>query len=179
MTVVILGSRRAIEVRPIEQADAEELAAAYLRLSPDSKYQRFFALKPRLTGADLRYLTEIDGDDHVALVATPAGEHAPIIAVGRYVRLPDDLQTAEFAITVGDPYQREGIATVLVEQLADIAGAHGIKHATATMLGTNLGAHKLMHRLATRLAKRCPTCGGKAYERHVGSTDEIVVDLAV
>jgi RimJ/RimL family protein N-acetyltransferase len=168
MAAVTLRSGREVEVRPILPQDAVALAQAYDRLSPESKYQRFFALKPHLTAGDLHYLTEVDGHDHVALVATPPGEPDRILGVGRYVRLREDPTAAEFAITVGDPYQSEGLGTVLIEALADIAGEREIHRFTATMLADNIPAHRLLHRLAGRL----PT------ERHRGSLDEIEVELA-
>jgi RimJ/RimL family protein N-acetyltransferase len=125
-------------------------------------------VKPHLTAADLHYLTEVDGERHVALVATPPGDPSCILGVGRYVRLPDDPGAAEFAVTVGDPYQGEGLGGALVEALADLARAGGVRRFTATMLADNVAAHRLLHRLAGRLA----------HERHLGLVDEVDIPLA-
>src|SRR5450759_1558767 len=108
MDPIHLRSGRAVWIRPITPDDAHALKLAYARLSPRSKYQRFLAPKPYLSASDTRYLTEVDGTDHYALVATPADEPNLIIGVGRYVRLPDDPLAAEFAIVVGDDFQGEG-----------------------------------------------------------------------
>jgi hypothetical protein len=37
--------------------------------SPESRFHRFLSAKLKLTNADLRYLTEIDGIDHFAIGA--------------------------------------------------------------------------------------------------------------
>ena len=86
-----LNDGRQVAIRPIGPDDHERLRASHARLSPESRYRRFLATKPELTSADARYLVEIDGSDHFALVATLPGEpDEPIVAVARYIRLPDD-----------------------------------------------------------------------------------------
>jgi acetyltransferase len=167
---VTLESGRRIVIRPIAATDGPALEAAYLALSPRSKYQRFLASKPELTSEEVRYLTELDGRNHIALVATPADNRNRILGVGRFVRLRDDPRAAEFAVTIGDPYQGEGIATKLLEQLAAIAADRGIERVTATMLAENVAAHKLMRRLASK--------GFELHERHAGITDELEVKVA-
>ena len=52
--------------------------------------------------------------------------HERIVAVGSYVRLRDPT-VAEAAFAVADAYQRRGIGTRLVEQLAERAAATGIE----------------------------------------------------
>jgi RimJ/RimL family protein N-acetyltransferase len=168
MARVTLRSGREVDLRPVRPDDAGALSAAYDRLSPESKYQRFLAPKAHLTSNDLRYLTEVDGESHVAFVATPVDRPDDIIGVARYVRLPENSAAAEFAVTIGDPYQGEGLGTALVECLADAAHAHGIILITATVLAGNVAAHRLLNRLAGRLAR----------ERHLGIVDEIEFDLA-
>jgi RimJ/RimL family protein N-acetyltransferase len=141
---------------------------AHRALSPQSQYQRFLALKPTLSDADVRYLVEVDGTNHCALVATTTASPDSIVAVARFVRASDDPQAAEFAIVVGDAYQGDGLGTELLERLADAAVARGIRRFRATALAENVAIHKLVRRLAGRLAR----------ERHFGSVDEFEFDLA-
>jgi RimJ/RimL family protein N-acetyltransferase len=178
MEPVRLRSGREVAIRPIRPDDAPELQAAYERLSPESKYRRFMSGKPRLSTAEARYLTQLDGSDHHALVATPARGPQSILAVGRYIRLLEHPEAAEFAIVVGDPYQREGLAAELLERLAQAAREHGIKRFTATMLADNVAAHRLVRRLAA--GGMVPHGDGAkvAVERHLGALDEIDVELA-
>ncbi len=77
-------------IRPIRADDGERLSASHARLSPESRYRRFLSAKPELTGADVRYLVEVDGIDHIALVATqPSLPGEPIVAVARCIRVPE------------------------------------------------------------------------------------------
>src|SRR5918912_199463 len=56
--------------RPIRPEDRQRLAAGMTRLSPESRYRRFFRHMDRLTEKQLTYLTEVDGTTHFALIAT-------------------------------------------------------------------------------------------------------------
>ena len=178
MEIVRLRSGREICIRPIAANDAPGLRLAYARLSPESQYQRFLASKPYLSAGDARYLTQVDGADHSALVATPIDRPRYILGVGRYVRLAEDPAAAEFAVAVGDPYQNEGIATELLERLALAARSHGIKRFTATMLADNGPAHRLLRRLARTGLVPYGEMPGHATERRRGAIDEVVVELA-
>ena len=165
---ITLKSGRTVLIRPISPTDGPGLRAAYDRLSPESKYRRFLTPKPHLSTAETRYLVQIDGRDHVALVATPVDAPDEILAVARFVRLDEDPAQAEFAVVVGDPFQQEGLGTALMERLRVAAAASGITSFKATMLAENLPAHHLVRGFAAT-----PTA-----ERHLGPVDEIEVDLS-
>jgi RimJ/RimL family protein N-acetyltransferase len=167
MDVVRLPSGREVEIRPIAATDGPALRAAYDNLSDETKYKRFMAVKPHLSGSDVRYLTTIDGEQHIAFVATPVGQPDRILAVARSVRLRERPDTAEFAIVVGDPYQGNGLGSALMERLAAAARRQGITRLMATMLADNLAAHRLTRRLAGELA----------HEHHLGPVDELEVEL--
>jgi acetyltransferase len=135
-------------IRPIRPADAEQLSAAHARLSPESVRRRYLSPKPRLTAKDLRYLTRVDGVDHVALVAVDGED---IVAVGRFVRSTEDPASAEAAIVVADALQGQGLGRRLGLALADAARAHGITRFTGTMLRDNVAAHAIFARISERL----------------------------
>jgi RimJ/RimL family protein N-acetyltransferase len=143
-----------IAFRHIRPDDKENLETALRRLSPDSRHKRFLSPKPRFNSAELRYLTEIDGFDHVAIVAVPADDTDAIVGVGRYVRLRDLPETAEAAIVVGDHFQGQGLGRELGRRLADEARAHDVRRFTATLLGDNVAAHRLFHSISDRLEGR-------------------------
>jgi GNAT superfamily N-acetyltransferase len=138
-------------VRHIKPSDKEMLAAAWRELSPRSQYRRFLSAKPVLTKPDLRYLTEIDGHDHVALVAVRLDEPNRLVAVARYVRLGDDPEAAEVAVTVGDAMQGKTIGKQLGVLLADEARGRGITRFTAALLAENRPALRLMSTMTDRL----------------------------
>ncbi len=158
----------AVEVRPIRAEDKAMLARGWSRLSPESQQRRFLAAKPRLTTGDLRYLTEIDGHRHVALVAVLADRPRHVVGVGRFVRLRADPDAAEFAIVVGDPWQGQGLGGQLAELLAQRAVAEGIKRFAATTEVDNEPAQRLIARIATHLS----------YDHRSGPLREVAAELA-
>jgi RimJ/RimL family protein N-acetyltransferase len=155
-------------IRPIEPGDKEKLAKGLRQLSEKSIRKRFLAAKPRFTAAELRYLTEVDGVNHIALVAVLERDPEQLVAVARCVRLPDRPDTAEMAIAVGDPWQTQGLGRELATRLADAALAVGIRRFAATMLGDNEAARRLMRTFSRRLQE------GWAG----GGVREVVVELA-
>lgn len=139
-------------VRHVRPSDKDLLAKAWLELSEESQRRRFLAPKPRLTGGDLRYLTEIDGHDHVALIALRLHEPHRLVGVARYVRLEDDPETAEVAVTITDPMQGKGVGKQLGILLADEARDRGVKRFRASMLSDNEPALRLMAAMSHRLS---------------------------
>ena len=156
-------------IRPIRAEDKLLLADGLQRLSDESIFRRFLTPKRSFSSTELRYLTEINAVDHVALVAEDATEPGRgLIAVGRFVRLAADPEAAEIAIVVWDDWQARGLGSLLGGHLAHAARNRGIKRFTATMASDNRPAHRLMAKLTSHLE-----------QRHVGGgVDELVLDLA-
>src|ERR1700742_1913049 len=98
-------------MRPIGPDDKGLLESGLPCLPPASPYQRFLTGKRTFTQRELRYLTEVDGRDHMALVVLDGKDE--LVAVGRLVRDPAQPDTAELAIVVGDTWQRRGIGREL------------------------------------------------------------------
>jgi hypothetical protein len=120
----ILSDGMHVTLRHIRASDAPELHAGFLRLSPESRYRRFFTGITDLSEEMLRYLTEVDGVDHVAIVAagvSPDLKHEAGYGVARFVRRKDDAHVAEAAITVVDDMQHKGIGRILGIALAQAA----------------------------------------------------------
>jgi RimJ/RimL family protein N-acetyltransferase len=158
-----------ILIRPIRADDKRFLEDGLRQLSDESVHRRFLSPKRSFSRAELRYLTEVDGRDHVALVAEYPGEPVRrVIAVGRFVRWPADRGAAEVAITVADDWQRRGVGSLFADLLAAEARDGGIRRFTATMASNNVAAHKLMERLTRHLE-----------EHHMGGgVSDVVVELA-
>ncbi len=144
--LVGVGEARQVLIRPISSDDKAALAAAFERLSPESRYRRFFAPLERLNSRDLAYLTEVDHHDHEALVAVePQGDW--IVGVARYVRSEDPVE-AEVAVVVADPWQGLGVGSALLERLVERAREEGIRQFLAIVLSDNEEALEMFRNLA-------------------------------
>ncbi len=152
--VLTLPSGHRVFLRHIQPDDKGRLATGLQRLSEQSRHQRFLMPKPRFSSSELRYLTEIDGFDHVAIVAVSAEDPEVFYGVARFVRLREDPETAEAAIVVGDPLQGQGLGRELGRRLADEARERGVRRFTATLLGDNVAAQRLFAAISARLQQR-------------------------
>ncbi len=122
--------------RPIRPEDKRLIADGVRALSPESRYLRFFRHIDHLSEAQLRYLTEVDFDNHFAWVALLEPNDLGV-GVGRWIRTRDEPDVAEGAVTVADPYHNRGIGKTLLWLMARSAIQHGVKAFRAWTLGEN------------------------------------------
>src|SRR5262245_5091378 len=108
-------------LRPLGDGEIEPLLAVFEGMSAESRYSRYFVPLERLTSSMLESLTHVDGDDHVAWLATIAGRPA---GVARYIRTRPD--TAEIAFEVVDAHQRRGLGAALLDVITTAACVKGI-----------------------------------------------------
>jgi GNAT superfamily N-acetyltransferase len=142
--VTTLRDGTRVAIRPITLDDKGLLERGFEALSEQSRYRRFLAPVPRLTSAQLKYLTEVDHDSHEALVAGDAETQEIPYGVARYVRLKDDPSTAEAAVTVVDQAQGRGLGTLLLVLLARAAIPRGIRRFRAYVLEENTPMRDLL-----------------------------------
>lgn len=136
-----------VTLRPMHADDAPLEADFVRHLSDDSRYKRFMGTVRELPGAKLRYLTDVDGVRHVALLATAQRDGREVqLGVARYV--VDAAGTGcEFAIVVDDGWQRSGLAGVLMHALMDLARSRGLAVMEGSVLATNLRMLKFARQL--------------------------------
>jgi GNAT superfamily N-acetyltransferase len=144
-------------VRPIRPGDKRAVKDGFERLSPQSRYRRFFAPLQRLSDRDLRYLTEVDHHDHEALIAFDRGSGTPV-GVARYIR-GDVAAEAEVAVTVVDDWQGRGAATALLEALVERARDEHVERFVALVLSENQDALELFAHLAPDAKRRRSASG--------------------
>jgi GNAT superfamily N-acetyltransferase len=161
---LVLAHGTRLLLRPLCSEDRDGLAAAFARLSPESRRRRFLSPKHELTPQELAFFTDIDHVGHEAIVALDQRDGS-IVGVGRYVQVADRAGVAEVAVVVADELQSIGIGTALARRTVWRARVNGFTLLTATTLWEN--------RLARALA-RC--LGFRARASH-GS--EIELELAL
>lgn len=161
-----------VRLRPIVPGDKAHILAAWQRLSPESRYRRFMSPMDELTPAMLAKLTEIDYVDHFAWAAfalDEAGE--PGIGVARYVRVEDEPEVAEAAVTVVDDYQGRGVGTLLLQALGAVALENGIKRFRGYVLSDNRAIRDLLEDLGARVFHGGP--GVEVLEVELPSEEDI------
>ena len=134
--LVTLRGGDVVRIRQVRPGDAPALARAYANLGEQSRYRRFFTVMPELPEATLKAAVEVDHVDHEALVAVPLLS-AEIVGECRFIRLPDQPDTAEVGVTVVDAWQGRGLGPALLACLSEYALAAGIEYFAAEILAEN------------------------------------------
>ena len=124
-------------------------------LSDRTGYHRL--LSPRKPQPDeLWRMTHVDYERELALVATTevdGAEHQ--MGVARYVRgdTPATADTAEFAVVIGDAWQRQGLAEKLLRMLIDAGQRAGVRQFADITLYDNLAMLALARKLGFRVQR--------------------------
>jgi RimJ/RimL family protein N-acetyltransferase len=164
---VTLKDGTTVRLRLVKPEDKPIFLDAWERLSPESRYRRFLTPKGALSPNELRYLTEVDGENHLAFIALhgpPGGEKG--VGVARFVRLPGPAGAAEAAVVVTDDFQGKGLATELSARLLEAALEREIRVVLCEVLAGNEPVRKLIRRFAPG-----------AIERPDGRTIDVEIDL--
>lgn len=135
-----LKSGLEVRIRAIRPTDKGLILDMFRSLDTESVYTRFFYAKKMLTEGDLKMITEVDFKKVVAFVVTiGAEENETIIAGGRYACLDTDGDRGhvELAFLVREEYHGQGIASMLLQRLAQIAREKGIIQLEAEVLAQN------------------------------------------
>ena len=140
-------------IRPIKPEDAPLLLDLFGTMSKKSIYYRFFSPLKSLPSSMLVKFTQIDYDREIALVALEQDQGKErMLAVTRAIR---DLsrENAEFALAVGDPWQKKGLGTKLLRKCIEVAAEQGIKSLYGRVLSDNYEMLALVKRLGFKLSR--------------------------
>lgn len=129
---VTLRDGTPVHIRPVRTADRPLICLFLEHLSPDAIAYRFFGT-PSFEWVTA-WTCEVTDTERFALIAEKS-DPAEIVAHAAYVRAGAD--RAEVAFLVTDPWQGRGLATILLELLAETASAEGITTFTADVLPYN------------------------------------------
>lgn len=134
-------------MRVVRPEDRERLRRGFEGLSAESRYLRFMGRKAALSESELTALTTLDGEDHVAIGAARLeadGELGDGLGVARFVRVPDEPEVAEAAVTVVDAAQRLGLGSLLLRRLAAAARERGVERFRGEILPRNEPMRRLL-----------------------------------
>jgi len=145
-------------MRPIRPEDGEPLQAFIRDLSERSRYMRFVSVMRELTPKMLARYTQVDYHRELALVAAtrvpnPANRGHPqevIIGLAHYLRNPDG-QGAEYALVIGDDWQRRGLGANLMGMLIAAAREQQLAYIDGVVLAENRPMLALMTRLGFKV----------------------------
>ena len=138
-------------LRPIRPEDAQALQQFIRALSDRSRYMRFISMMRELTPRMVARYTQIDYHRELALVATtlvpnPANRGLPaeaMIGLAHYLRNADG-RGAEYALVIGDDWQRRGLGQQLMQKLIRAAAEQGLEYIDGLVMATNKPMLSLM-----------------------------------
>ena len=150
-------------LRPLVPDEPERIQEVFDALSDRSRYLRFHAATPRLTGTALRHLARVVACERGAVVAMIG---ARAVGVAQWARYADEPHVAELAVAVGDRFQQRGIGRALVATAAGGVVRAGVAHDRGHGPPREQDRPALdagrRRRTATRPCGRAPRRGGRA-----------------
>jgi RimJ/RimL family protein N-acetyltransferase len=140
----VLRNGERIVVRPLAAGDERAIAEWFAALSAETRHARFLAPMKQLNRRLESELAWVDHLDREAISAVaPDGT---TVGIARYNRMGRSA-TAEVAVAVADRWRGLGIASMLLEAVAEKARARGIKRFVALCLASNHAVIRVLSRL--------------------------------
>jgi GNAT superfamily N-acetyltransferase len=132
-----LSAGECVTLRPIGPGDAGILQSYVRGLSPESRYDRFFAALYELPPAELDRVTHLDRKCELALLAETRVDGAPIvIGEARYALAPNRFE-GEFALSVADDWRGKGLGRLLMADIERRARSQGAECLWGYILRSN------------------------------------------
>ncbi len=153
-----MKSGERVAIRPIRPEDEPLMVQFHQTLSERSVYLRYFnalKLSQRIAHDRLMRICFIDYDREMALVAVrtdPATAAQEILGVGRLSRL-HGINEAEYAVLVGDQWQRQGLGTELLRRMLEIARQEKIARVVGSFLEENYEMQSVSKKLGMKLVR--------------------------
>ncbi len=153
-----MKSGQQVTIRPIRPEDEPLMVQFHQTLSERSVYLRYFnalKLSQRIAHDRLMRICFIDYDREMALVAVrtdPTTAAQEILGVGRLSRL-HGINEAEYAVLVGDQWQRQGLGTELLRRMLEIARQEKIARVVGSFLEENYEMQSVSKKLGMKLVR--------------------------
>ena len=137
-----------LEFRSVRGCEKDPIREFHARLSPRTRYLRFFSPMPVLPDSVLNLLACGDDLRRLTLLAQlRSGSNSEIVALGNVA--PGEDGDAELGLVVRDDFQRHGIGTALAATVLRRAEARGIQRFVAHVLWEN---SPVMRKFLSRVA---------------------------
>lgn len=141
---------REVLVRAIVPEDEPLIIALHASHSEQTIRRRFFSLVKTLSRESLIRLCHLDYEREMALVAVEQASDGPrVLGVSRYYLHPETGE-AEFALVVGDAFQRRGLGRHLLERLICVARESAVRRLNGQVLAENAPMLELTKKLGFR-----------------------------
>jgi RimJ/RimL family protein N-acetyltransferase len=129
-----------MRLRLVRPEDRDGIIQAFERLSAETRVQRWFYPKMRLSEDEVEALISPADDHHGAITAIALdaeGNEDSGIGMARFVRSKDSPDAAEIAITLVDDWQGLGIGRILLHRLLAMIGERGIRFVDGRLQAEN------------------------------------------
>ena len=135
-----------VTFRPAKQVDGRLIQEHFYGMDEKDVQTRFFGLRRSFYREDMEDMFQVDYIKNLSIVAV-TGEvgFEKIIGLGMYAL--EEGTVAEVAFSISKEWQGKGIASVLLEKIAEAACETGITSLVAYMLSANKGMIKLFNKL--------------------------------
>lgn len=135
-----------VTFRPAKAVDDRQIQEHFYNLDEEDVRARFFGLRKSFFREDMEDMFQVDYINSFSIVAV-TGEvgFEKIIGLGVYAR--EQGTVAEIAFSVSTEWQGKGIASVLLEKIAEAARENGFTSLVAYTLSSNRGMIKLFKKL--------------------------------
>ena len=139
-----------VVIKSLVPADRDDVEHGFGELSERTKNLRFMTGKDHLSSRTLDSLVDqVDQHDHVAVAMwwERTSQADVLLGEGRFIRLKDDPDCADIAVTMADELHGQGGGTLLMRALVLRAREEGLRRFSAAMSPDNEPSHRLMRRV--------------------------------
>ncbi len=144
--LAITKNGKVMQLRPIRPEDGESIKNMVSNMSAESRYFRFMHAINALSPQMVAQFTKLDYDRQMAFVAVSDSGSGEVVGVSRYAKSTDQ-RTGEFAVSVADQWQGQGLASSLMRLIIEHATTEGLDALVGDVLQSNNGMRKLMKSL--------------------------------
>ena len=141
-----------LRIRPLRRSEDDAIREFYGRLTPETRYLRFFSPMPSLPDSVLHALSDVDSAGKFALVAEDDEANGDFVGLASFGAI--DGERAEVALVVRDDWQRRNLGTVLAERVLEAAECRGYRRFVAHVSMDNVAIRRLLRRVGNLVASR-------------------------